>query len=130
MVKVVTLTSTLTNASEYRVTAVLSCDIMNKLHDKNCLAYSCASEKTDLTGAVDALKEALKGTDMDAIKTKHDELQKKVYAVSEKVYKAAGEAANAAGAAGGDAQNADAAGQKADGNVYDADYTDVDDTKK
>ena len=88
------------------------------------------SEKTDLTGAVDALKEALKGTDMDAIKTKHDELQKKVYAVSEKVYKAAGEAANAAGAAGGNAQNADAAGQKADGNVYDADYTDVDDTKK
>ena len=88
------------------------------------------AEKTDLTGAVDALKEALKGTDMDAIKTKHDELQKKVYAVSEKVYKAAGEAANAAGAAGGDAQNADAAGQKADGNVYDADYTDVDDTKK
>ena len=88
------------------------------------------AEKTDLTGAVDALKEALKGTDMDAIKTKHDELQKKVYAVSEKVYKAAGEAANAAGAAGGDAQYADAAGQKADGNVYDADYTDVDDTKK
>ena len=88
------------------------------------------AEKTDLTGAVDALKEALKGTDMDTIKTKHDELQKKVYAVSEKVYKAAGEAANAAGAAGGDAQNADAAGQKADGNVYDADYTDVDDTKK
>ena len=88
------------------------------------------AEKTDLTGAVDALKEALKGTDMDAIKTKHDELQKKVYAVSEKVYKAAGEAANAAGAAGGNAQNADAAGQKADGNVYDADYTDVDDTKK
>ena len=88
------------------------------------------AEKTDLTGAVDALKEALKGTDMDAIKTKHDELQKKVYAVSEKVYKAAGEAANAAGAAGGNAHNADAAGQKADGNVYDADYTDVDDTKK
>ena len=50
--------------------------------------------------------------------------------MSEKVYKAAGEAANAAGAAGGNAQNADAAGQKADGNVYDADYTDVDDTKK
>ena len=88
------------------------------------------SEKTDLTGAVDALKEALKGTDMDAIKTKHDELQKKVYAVSEKVYKAAGEAANAAGAAGANATGADDAGQKNDGNVYDADYTDVDDTKK
>ena len=40
------------------------------------------------------------------------------------------DAARAAGAAGGNAQNADAAGQKADGNVYDADYTDVDDTKK
>ncbi len=84
------------------------------------------AEKTDLTGAADALKEALKGTDTEAIKQKTEELQKKVYAVSEKVYKAAQEAAGAAGAApdmGGNPQgNAD--------NVYDADFTDVDDTKK
>ena len=81
-------------------------------------------EKTDLTGAVDALKEAMKGTDIDAIKTRHDELQKKVYAVSEKVYKAAQEAAGAQGAD----PNA-AAGNADPNNVYDADFTDVDDTK-
>ena len=82
-------------------------------------------EKTDLQGAADALKEALKGTDTEAIKQKTDELQKKVYAVSEKVYKAAQEAAGAQGAApdmGGNPQGND--------NVYDADFTDVDDTKK
>ena len=82
-------------------------------------------EKTDITNAANELKEALKGTDIEAIKAKQDELQKKVYAVSEKVYKAAQEAANAANANGADA------GAAADqGNVYDADYTDVDDTKK
>jgi molecular chaperone DnaK len=82
-------------------------------------------EKTDLTGAVEALKEAMKGTDIDAIKTRHDELQKKVYAVSEKVYKAAQEAAGANGAD----PNA-AAGNADPNNVYDADFTDVDDTNK
>ena len=82
-------------------------------------------EKTDITNAANELKEALKGTDIEAIKAKQDELQKKVYAVSEKVYKAAQEAANAANANGADA------GASADqGNVYDADYTDVDDTNK
>ena len=85
-------------------------------------------QNTDINGAVEALKEALKGTDTEAIKVKQDELQKKVYAVSEKVYKAAQEAA---GAQGGAAPGADPAhgGANAD-NVYDADFTDVDDTKK
>ena len=82
-------------------------------------------EKNDITTAANELKEALKGTDIEAIKAKQDELQKKVYAVSEKVYKAAQEAANAANANGADAG---ASGDQ--GNVYDADYTDVDDTKK
>ena len=85
------------------------------------------AEKTDIKGAADALKEALKGTDTEAIKVKQEELQKKVYAVSEKVYKAAQEAAGQ--------QNAGAAGEAPNGgadgsNVYDADFTDVDDTKK
>ncbi|MBE6799131.1 MAG: molecular chaperone DnaK [Ruminococcaceae bacterium] len=83
-------------------------------------------EKKDITDAANALKEALKGTDIEAIKAKQDELQKKVYAVSEKVYKAAEAAANAQGAAGTDA----GAGAPEGNNVYDADFTDVDDTKK
>ncbi len=84
-------------------------------------------EKTDIVTAADALKEALKGTDVEAIKQKTDELQKKVYAVSEKVYKAAQEAANAAGGAAPDMGANPDAGQD---NVYDADFTDVDDTKQ
>ncbi len=83
------------------------------------------AEKTDIQGACDALKEALKGTDTEAIKVKQEDLQKKVYAVSEKVYKAAQEAAGQA------PQDGAAPGGNADpNNVYDADFTDVDDTKK
>ena len=85
-------------------------------------------EKTDIQGACDALKEALKGTDTEAIKVKQEDLQKKVYAVSEKVYKAAQEAQGAQGQPNGNpegpAYNSDP------NNVYDADFTDVDDTKK
>ncbi len=87
------------------------------------------AEKTDIQGACDALKEALKGTDNEAIKVKQEDLQKKIYAVSEKVYKAAQDAAGqnaGAGAPGG----ADMGGNGDPNNVYDADFTDVDDTKK
>ncbi len=79
-------------------------------------------EKKDITAACDALKESLKGTDVEDIKAKQEELQKKLYAISEKVYKAAAEAQQAAG-------GADANGANADPNVYEADYTDVDDNK-
>ena len=80
-------------------------------------------EKNDIKTAADALKEALKGTDVEAIKVKQEDLQKKVYAVSEKIYKAAQEAQAQAGQ-GAPETNGDP------NNVYDADYTDVDDTKK
>ena len=78
-------------------------------------------EKKSLEDAKEALKEALKGEDLDAIKAKQEELQKQVYAVSEKLYKAAAEAQQQA-AGGAEAPK--------DDNVYDADYTDVDDTNK
>ena len=76
-------------------------------------------EKKGLEDAKEALKEALKGSDLDAIKAKQEELQKQVYAVSEKLYKAAAEAQQQA--QGGDAG--------ANPNAYDADYTDVDENK-
>ncbi len=79
-------------------------------------------EKNSINTACEALKEALKGTDVEAIKTKQDELQKAVFAVSERVYK---EAAAAGQAAGNDANGGQ--GAPADDNVYEADYTDVDD---
>ncbi len=80
-------------------------------------------EKGKITAAVDALKEALKGSDIEAIKTKQEELQKEVYAVSEKIYKAAAADAEAAKQQGG-AENGNA------DNVYDADFSDVNDADK
>ena len=80
-------------------------------------------EKKGLEDAKEALKEALKGGDLEAIKAKQEELQKQVYAVSEKLYKAAAEAQAAA-------QQGGEAGEQAGPDVYDADYTDVDDSKQ
>ncbi len=73
-------------------------------------------EKAALNEKIDALKEALKGEDINLIKSKQEELTQKFYEVSEKLYKAAQEAAQA--------QGADAPG--ADG-YTEANYTDVDD---
>ena len=66
-----------------------------------------AADKTDLQAKLDALKEALKGDDMEAIKAKQEELTKAFYAVSEKVYKA--NAPQDGGAAGGAAPEGGAA---------------------
>ena len=48
-----------------------------------------AADKSDLQAKVDDLKEALKGEDIEAIKTKQEELTKAFYAVSEKLYQQA-----------------------------------------
>ena len=79
------------------------------------------TDKTELQTKIDALKEALKGEDLDAIKAKQEELTQQFYKISEELYKAAQAQAQAEGAAG-----ADAGAQGADG-YYDADFKDVDD---
>ena len=78
-------------------------------------------EKGKLETAKEALKEALKGEDIEAIKAKQEDLQKEIFAISEKIYKAANPQ-GAEGAPTGEAPNADP-------NVYEADFTDVDDNK-
>ena len=89
-------------------------------------------EKKSVNDKIDALKEALKGQDINLIKERQDELQKDFYALSEKMYKAAQEAAGAQGAQGFDpSQAAGFGGQQggqapgADG-YYEAPFTDVD----
>ena len=77
-------------------------------------------EKANITKGIEDLKEALKGTDSEAIKAKQEELQKAVYAVSEKIYKEA--------AAQQQQANPDAA--QADPNVYEADFKDADEENK
>ena len=83
-------------------------------------------DKSEINSKIDALKEALKGQDINLIKTKQEELQSKFYEISEKLYKAAQEAAGAQGAPGADAQGAQGAqGGQDENGYYDADYKDV-----
>ena len=81
------------------------------------------ADKTEINAKVEALKEALKGTDIEAIKAKQEDLQKKFYEISEKLYKAAGGAQgfDPNAAAGFDAN----AGAQGDG-YTEAPFTDVD----
>ena len=78
-----------------------------------------------LSRARSLLKEALKGSDINAIKAKQEELQKAFYAVSEKVYKEAAAAQQAAGAQAGPDMGGQQSGGKGDDNVVDADYKEV-----
>ncbi len=60
------------------------------------------TDKTELQTRIDALKEALKGEDIEPIKAAQEELMKKFYEVSEKIYKAAAPEQGAAPAQDGD----------------------------
>ena len=83
-----------------------------------------ASKKAEVEAKLNELKEALKGTDIEAIKAKQEEVQKAFYAISEELYKNA-QAAGAAGAApGADAGSTGSAGKPDDG-VVDADFKEV-----
>ena len=85
------------------------------------------ADKDALNAEIDGLKEALKGQDINLIKNKQEELQKKFYEVSEKIYKAAQGAQGAAGQAGPDMGGNPGAGAQGTDGFYDADYTDVTD---
>ena len=47
--KVVALTGALADAGEHREAVVTLRDIIDKLHDEHCLAYTGTSEETDFT---------------------------------------------------------------------------------
>ena len=71
-------------------------------------------EKASIQAEVDKLKEANKGTDLEAIKAASEAVQKAFYAVSEKLYQKA------------NPQGGEAGQQPGDDNVVDADYETVD----
>ncbi len=77
-------------------------------------------DKAALTEKIEALKESLKGEDINLIKSRQDELQAKFYEISEKIYKAA----NPQGAEGFD-PNAAAGAQNPGEEYTEANYTDV-----
>ncbi len=77
-------------------------------------------DKKDINDKIDALKEALKGEDINLIKSRQEELTAKFYEISEKVYKAAAEQAQAQAQ-----QGADGAQPGSDAGYTEANYTDV-----
>ena len=91
-----------------------------------------AAEVSELEGEVNKVKEALKGTDIQAIKSATESLTQAFYKVSEKMYQQANPQGGQPGpdmggqAAGGAAGGAGSTGKGPD-EVVDADYTVVDD---
>lgn len=84
-----------------------------------------AADKSELQSKIEALKEALKGEDLEAIKAKQEDLQKKFYEVSAKVYQAAQPQG------GPDMGGNPGAGTTPDGEpVVDAEYREVKDDEK
>ena len=80
--------------------------------------------------AIDKLKEALKGSDIEAIKAATEEARQPLYELSSAAYQQAQQAAGAAGAAPGADANAGAQSAQQDDNVVDAEFTEVKDDKK
>ncbi len=84
------------------------------------------SEKTDLNQKVADLRGKISSGDTASIKSGTEELQKSLYAVSEKMYQANAQQPGNPGDPGAPGPDQAAPG----GNVYDAEYKDVDDDKK
>ena len=84
------------------------------------------ADKNDINQKIATLRETISGGNVDAITLGTEDLQKAVYAVSEKLYK------NQAGQANPADNTTPPAGDAngADGQVYDADFKDVDSDKK
>ncbi|MFT9067647.1 MAG: molecular chaperone DnaK [Acetobacter syzygii] len=82
-----------------------------------------AADKTEAEGAIAAVKSALEGTDVDALKSATERLTQAAMKVGEAAYKAGQEAEGAeAGAAGG--------AKTDEKDIVDADFEDVNETKK
>ena len=91
-----------------------------------------AGDKANIEGELNRVKEALKGTDTQAIKNATEGLTKAFYAVSEKLYSQAGAqpGPDMGGAAAGSTGSTGATNNGGDDNVVDADYEVVDDNNK
>jgi molecular chaperone DnaK len=108
------------------------------------LAYQCEKQlkelgekipedkKKEIESKIEAVREALKGSDSDAIKTAYDDLQNKFQSISEELYKQA--AASGAGASAGGPEQPQGERQdgpaKNQGDVVEAEFEVVDEDKK
>jgi molecular chaperone DnaK len=104
------------------------------------LAYQCEKQLKDLGDkipadkkggvekAVEKVRETLKGSDVEAIKTAYTDLQNQFQGISEDLYKNAGATADAGDAAGADGGATAKKDSKSD--VVDAEFEVVDEDKK
>ena len=92
-----------------------------------------ASDKADVTAAIDKLKETVKTDNIEAIKADTDALEKTFYKISEKMYQQSGAAGADGGAgfdagagfnAGSDYDSGNNGGSDNNGGYYDADFED------
>ena len=84
-----------------------------------------ANDKADIQAKLDALKEALKGEDLEAIKSKQEELTQAFYKISEELYKQAQAAQGGADAGAGAGYDPNAGAAPNGDGYYDADFKDV-----
>jgi molecular chaperone DnaK len=91
-----------------------------------------AEDKASVEGPLNTLKEALKGTDVEAIKSATEALTQAFYAISQKIYQQNPQAAAGAQGCGPDCNGQDCGnGQGGNGQgYYDADYEVVDDDQQ
>ena len=88
-----------------------------------------SADKTEVESKVAAVKSAIAADNADQIKSAKEDLEKTIQAVSTKLYQQGAAAQQAAGGAAPDMGGADFGnngGSSDDGNVYDADFKDVD----
>ena len=87
-----------------------------------------ANDKATVEAAINKLKDAMKGTDIEAIKAATEEASKAFYPIAEKMYQQANPQGGQAGPDMGGANfGGQAGGANTDPNVVDADYQVVDD---
>ena len=79
---------------------------------------------------IEKLKEALKGTDIEAIKSATEELRQPLYELSAAAYQQAQQASGTAGGAASGAESAGAQGAPQEDDVVDAEFSEVKDDKK
>ncbi|MEO7932007.1 MAG: molecular chaperone DnaK [Chthoniobacterales bacterium] len=109
-------------------------------NNADSLAYQCEKQikdngdklpgdkKSEIEKSIADVREALKGSDVDAIKSAHDKLEKQFQEVSADLYKQA--AAGAEAGAGAPPPNEPNSNEKKDDNVVDAEFEMVDEDKK
>jgi len=112
-------------------------------NNADTLAYQSEKQLTEIGEKIDGatkkavenevakVREALKGSDIEAIKSAYESLQAKFHEVSAELYKKTAAAAEAQPSAGSDSGDASgAAAPKKDGDVVDAEFEMVDEDKK